>query len=75
MPEQNGSNRLPSNAMPRQGFSPALLAGTAYLAIVFAAGFALGTLRTLFLEDDVGWLPGNAIELPFMLTVSWLVCG
>ncbi|MBT8469070.1 MAG: hypothetical protein KJN97_10005 [Deltaproteobacteria bacterium] len=50
-------------------------AGAAYFAIVFAVGFVLGTVRTLFIAPRLGDLLAVLIELPFMLGASWLVCG
>lgn len=54
----------------------ALSAGAAYFALVFALGFLLGTLRTLFVADapGVGRLTGVLIELPVMLVASWFLC-
>lgn len=50
-------------------------AGVAYFAVVFAAGFVLGTIRTLFLAPHVGPLAAVLVELPLMLAVAWVVCG
>jgi len=49
--------------------------GVAYFAAVFAAGFALGVLRTLALEPLFGPVLAVALELPLMLSWSWWVCG
>lgn len=53
-----------------------ILPGLAYFALVFALGFLLGTLRTLFVQDAPGAarLPGVLIELPIMLGASWFLC-
>lgn len=50
-------------------------AGAAYFAIVFAVGFALGTVRTLFLAPRLGEQLAVVIELPIMLGASWIACG
>lgn len=53
-----------------------MLPGIAYFALVFALGFLLGTLRTLFVRDapGAGRLLGVLIELPIMLSASWCLC-
>ncbi len=47
----------------------------AYALPVFAAGFVLGALRTLWLAPMVGPLAAVAMELPVILAVSWFVAG
>lgn len=44
-----------------------------YFAIIFALGFVLGTVRTLVIVPYTGATVAVLMELPFMLTVSWLV--
>jgi len=60
--------RLVSERMGR-----ALRSGVAYFLAVFAAGFALGVLRTLYVAPHVGVLAAVAIELPVILAVAWWV--
>ena len=50
-------------------------AGLIYFAVVFAIGFLLGAIRTLWLEPRLGELPSVLIELPVILGASWLVCA
>ncbi len=50
-------------------------AGAAYFAGVFAAGFALGTLRVLFVEELAGPVLSVALETPVMLAIAWFVAG
>lgn len=50
-------------------------AGAAYFAIAFAIAFVLGSLRVLFVAPRVGEFGAVLIEVPIMLTVSWLLCG
>jgi len=52
----------------------ALKAGLAYFAIVFAAGFLLGTVRVLALVPFLGETFAVAIEGPVILAVSWIAC-
>ena len=53
----------------------ALKAGLIYFAIVFAAAFALGTLRVLYVIPHIGETGAVLIELPLLLVLSWWVCG
>lgn len=53
----------------------ALRAGIVYFAAVFALGFALGSVRVLWLLPAIGATPAVAIELPIMLGMSWWVCA
>jgi hypothetical protein len=48
-----------------------LLAGLTYFALVFAAGFALGIVRTLFLVPALGTRYAELLEMPVMLTVIY----
>jgi hypothetical protein len=49
----------------------ALLAGLAYFAVVFAVGFALGTVRVLWLAPRLGERIAEIAEMPFMIAASW----
>lgn len=51
-----------------------LKAGSAYFGIVFAVGFVLGTIRVLVLVPQFGELTSGLIELPIILTASWIIC-
>lgn len=50
-------------------------AGLGYFALVFAAGFLLGTLRILAISPWIGDAVAVLVELPIMLAVSWVACG
>ncbi len=49
-----------------------LKAGAAYFALVFAVGFVLGTIRTLWLVPRVGTRTAELTEMPVMLAVTIL---
>jgi ABC-type uncharacterized transport system permease subunit len=50
-------------------------AAAAYFGLVFSIGFILGTLRVLWVIPWLGEGLAVALELPVILTASWLVCG
>jgi hypothetical protein len=52
----------------------ALVAGASYFAIVFACGFALGSIRVLVVAPRIGELAAVLTELPIMVAASWFVC-
>lgn len=52
----------------------ALTLGLRYFTGVFAAGFLLGTVRTIWLAPALGELAAVAVELPVMLGISWWWC-
>jgi hypothetical protein len=52
----------------------AFLAGLAYFAVVFTAGFILGIVRVTFVLPYVSEIIAVAIELPLILLISWLAC-
>ena len=45
-------------------------AAAVYFALVFAAGFVLGTIRTLWILPRVGMRTAELFETPFMILVS-----
>jgi hypothetical protein len=47
-----------------------LKAGVSYFAPVFAAGFVLGTIRTLWIAPRIGARAAELMEAPIMLAVS-----
>ena len=49
-----------------------LAAAATYFALVFAAGFLLGVVRTLWVAPAVGAVVAVLIEAPVMLGVSWV---
>jgi hypothetical protein len=54
--------------------SQGMRAGALYFALVFATGFGLGGVRTIFLAPAVGELAAVAVEVPIILTVAWGAC-
>ncbi|MBI1391106.1 MAG: hypothetical protein GC152_00045 [Alphaproteobacteria bacterium] len=55
--------------------TPSIRAGAIYFAAVFSLGFALGTVRVLFLVPRYGETASTVLELPAMLVASWFICG
>jgi hypothetical protein len=53
----------------------AILAGLTYFSLTFAAGFLLGVVRTVVLAPYIGDSIAVAIELPIILTISWVACS
>lgn len=53
----------------------ALRLGLIYFTAVFAAGFVLGTIRTLVLIPALGEMGAVLVELPVILAAAWAICG
>jgi hypothetical protein len=49
-----------------------LKAGVLYFALVFAAGFALGTIRTVWIAQRLGVRTAELVEQPIMVGISIL---
>jgi hypothetical protein len=52
----------------------AALAGAVYFLVVYVVGFALGVVRVLLVTPRLGATAAVLMELPFMLTASWIAC-
>lgn len=69
----------PALADPGEGRSfismHVLKSAAAYFAMVFGTGFALGTIRTLWIVPQLGIRTGELLEAPFMLGAIWLAAG
>ena len=65
--------RAMTSSRPMTGTRRALVAGAIYFAAVFAAGFVLGVLRTLFVAPVLGPMGAVMVELPLILTLAWIV--
>jgi hypothetical protein len=50
----------------------AALAGVAYFGAVFSVGFAFGVVRSVVLAPVIGEAWAVALELPLILSVSWI---
>jgi hypothetical protein len=51
---------------------PILIAGVLYFALVFGAGFVLGTIRTLWIVPRLGSRMAELMETPIMLVITIL---
>jgi len=54
----------------QQNVMPILKAGVLYFALVFGAGFVLGTVRTIWVVPRVGTRTAELMETPIMLVVT-----
>ena len=52
----------------------ALLAATVYFLALFSLGFALGTVRVVFIAPRFGPLAATIAEVPIMLIASFWIC-
>ena len=63
------SDRKPDGRDPIQKI---LTAGALYFAVVFGAGFVLGTIRTLWIVPSVGTRRAELMEAPIMFAITVL---
>jgi len=56
----------------RKLLPPGIVAGCVYAVIVFLVGFALGTVRVLWVVPRLGETAAVLLEAPFMLAFSWI---
>jgi len=49
---------------------PIVKAGALYFAVVFAVGFVLGTIRTLWIVPRAGARTAELMEMPIMLAIT-----
>ncbi len=61
--------------MPQALTRPVLIAATLYFAGVFVCGFILGTIRIFVLLPRMAEIWALLLELPMILTLSWLIAG
>ena len=62
-------------AEPQSIIRAALQAGLLYFTGVFALGFALGGIRLVLLVPVFGEFLAVLIEVPVILSLSWLLCA
>lgn len=55
--------------------SRSVAAGAVYFAIVFGVGFVLGTVRVIVTAPKFGDFTATLLEVPLILTASWIACG
>ena len=60
--------------LPRLKSGRPFLAGVAYGAMTFVAGFVLGTCRVLWAAPHWGAVAAVSLELPVILSISWFLC-
>ena len=61
--------------MPQPLTRPVLIAAARYFAGVFACGVVLGTIRIFVLLPRMEEIWALLLELPVILTLSWLIAG
>jgi hypothetical protein len=66
--------RVQQSAGARRLTAAVASAVVAYFGIVYALGFALGTVRVLAVAPRIGELPAVLLEAPIMLAASWVTC-
>lgn len=52
----------------------AIVAATVYFLMLFASGFALGTIRVTIMVPRFGVLASTIAEVPFMITAGYFIC-
>lgn len=63
--------------MPEEGakMHPSVKAAFAYTLAVFACAFVIGAIRVTLVAPATGPLLAVALEVPLVLTLSWIIAG
>lgn len=56
------------------GIRSATIASAVYFLLLFTLGFALGTIRVLFIVPQIGQFLAVMAEVPVMLTAAFFIC-
>ena len=75
LPAHQAERIITRHRQPEDRSQMVLKPALAYFAVVFAAAFAFGALRVTLIAPQIGPLAALALEVPLILSLSWIVAG